>query len=477
MKSKYFYLVCVFFFIEKIYAQSVIKINIVKPDSASIIFLNDKKASPFEKLDFSKGDAELILANATGSNQYKIMFEAGEAKQTFTIPGARIPKEAHNIPGETTFKIAPNRSIDDVVGGLIDSILKITIQDSSTPAKTLLSFTSKAATDTKVDEEKPAIRSTAVRDSKGKIQSALRQYVEDQIDQNGYKYIGSQNIIIDNGGIIHIYLDQNLSPVYSYFPTTAKDGYDKFQFHILSTKEFSYSIESNGKFDPTPISGDIDAGRFPKIQSSGSTEVFEFPSAIFGPFSGNFPFFIQRYTDDKPDDVFLERSIKLLKVSRVSLDMGLVSSWLRNPENITAYVMPTGETTLVADNPDARGMLVAMLTFHVKPRNLNIPPRTIEERIGFSVGLPINKSLGSNFLLGLNFEVTNGLFLNGGVHFGEINYPINYKDFKYGEQIFTGTLITKKRWDAHGYLAVSIDAALFVKAFKSLFTEQSAGTP
>jgi hypothetical protein len=53
-----------------------------------------------------------------------------------------------------------------------------------------------------------------------------------------------------------------------------------------------------------------------------------------------------------------------------------------------------------------------------------------------------------NVFLEMNVEIANGLFFNGGFHCGEVSYPIDYKNFNYGKQTFTGTLITKKRWNA-----------------------------
>lgn len=451
-------------------AQSTIEIRIESPAKASIILKNGNAEVQYDKLDFTSGNGALIITNATPTDQYKINFKVGENNQNFIIPAAKIPKPGvGGQAGTTRFPIAADGTVPGIANSFFDpaSSIEILVSDTDSPPKELGKFSAQGIGNTNPPRNSGSTISA-------KTQSALRQYVEDQVELKGYKYIASQNIIVDRNGTVHIYLDENLNPVYAYFPTTAKEGYDKFQFHILSTKEYTYEVGSSGKFDPRPIGDDIEGVGFPKIQSSGPREFFEFTSVILGPFSGNFPFIIQRKKSGK-DDISLERTIKLLKVSRVSLDMGLVASWLNNPENIAIYVMPSGDSTLVADNPDVRGMLVAMLTFHFKPRNLNIPPRTFSERLGITVGLGLKRNLGSNLFLGLNVEIANGLFLNGGAHFGEINYPIDHEAFDYGKEKFTGTLVTRKRWDVRPYAAVSVDAALFVKAFRTLFSEQGSG--
>src|SRR5690606_29498692 len=106
---------------------------------------------------------------------------------------------------------------------------------------------------------------------------------------------------------------------------------------------------------------------------------------IFGPYSRLFPLTIYRTAPDVSKQLILDKSIKLLKTSRVSINTGVVSTWLSSPENISTFVKPDGDTTLVADDPDIRGYLTLMLTFHFQPRNLNIQPRNASERLGVSV--------------------------------------------------------------------------------------------
>lgn len=305
---------------------------------------------------------------------------------------------------------------------------------------------------------------------KGVNDNKLYSYVERQIDNKDYTYLSGQNIIIDNKGIIHIYLDENGNPIYSYYPVAAKENIDKFQFHIVSKNSAGYVVESDAELKPIEISEEVKTN-VSVTHSDGSTsktKYSEYQSSIFGPYTTSFPFTISK-TVDGSSTMLVDRTIKLLKTSRVSIGTAVVATWLKNPENITTFRKPNGDSTLIADNKNTRGFLGLFLTFHIIPRNLNIQPRNIKERLGITVGTNLSDKAFANFFLGLNVEVTNGLFLNFGTHFGQVSYAVGYDKFKFGDDKFTGTLETRKKWQIGGpYVAINIDAALFAKVFKNI---------
>lgn len=438
-----------------VWGQSTINITIVDNNTATIEFKNGAAKTTYDKLDFSAGDGKLIVVNNTATNLYSIEISAEGV--SIKLPSTVIPTSA-----TAEFKISAAGKVDKATG---DAALPKNPTIKVTGAAGVIgTFTSTTEEEDEndIDDQKPT-NNTGVDEKKTEVY----KIVEKKVNSGKYRYIASQNIIVDNSGVIHIFLDKNLNPIYSYFPTTAKERYDKYKFHIIAPAEYTFSIESESEFVPAPLTDDI--SEFPRIQADGGKqEYIEYPLPIMGPYSGNFTFVIKRFKNNKDDKYSISRTIKQIKVNRVSLNIATVGSWLRNPENISIFERPGGDSTLVADNPKMRGMLAGFITFHLKPRNLTIPPRTFVERFGVSFGASITEQLGENFFLGLNVEVANGLFFNGGIHFGQVSYPINYDKFDFGNQKFTGTLVTKKRWDTNVYAAVSIDMGLFTKAFKNL---------
>lgn len=290
----------------------------------------------------------------------------------------------------------------------------------------------------------------------------------EKIVNKDYKYIGGQsNIIIDKNGIIQIFLDEDGNPIYTGYPTTARSNYDKFQFHIITKNKHNYTFNTDCTFQVIEISAEVSSHSGEK---KTDMDYYEIKSQIFSPCSNTFPFKIAK------DGVqVVDWEVKLLSTSRVSIGTSVIASWLKNPENISIFTLADGTQTLIADNPDTRGYLGLFLTFHFVPRNINIQPRTPWERFGMSVGTNLNDKAFQNFFVGLNFEVTNGLFINGGVHYGQVNYVIGYDDFKYGKDSFAGALEIRRKWEIGGpYVAVNIDAALFAKVFKNILSPPSS---
>jgi hypothetical protein len=454
--------------------QSNIIINITANDAAKVVFIKGSDTVTYKDIDISDGQAKITINNQTTTNQFRISFAEQGGKQ-FVIPPARIPRKQNegDATAIATFNIDKNGTVQNVVGDRFAKSMNIVVQN---PGGQKLAEVQGSATSSVSTQDPPPPKPTGTRRARQLKENRYLQHVLREIDKKGYRYVRSQNILVDRNGTIHIYLDENLNPIFSYFPTTAKENYDKFQFHIISPVKYKYVVSSDSELNPRPVEDDI-TGNIPAVHGNArgdKQDAYEYESPILGPYTTSFAFFIERF-ENTTQDLSLERTVKLLKVSRVSLDIAAVSTWLRNPQNVAIYVKPEGDSTLVADDPTVRGLLTAMLTFHFKPRNLNIPPRNPGERLGVSFGVGLSEKIGENFFLGLNFEVATGLFVNGGVHFGRVNYPINNKHFNYGEEKFSGTLTTKKGWDANGYVAISVDMGLFVKAFNSLFNTGQPG--
>ncbi len=460
-----------------IFSQIKIQITITNTDKADIVFFDNSgnKTLPPKTIDFSTSPGSIEIINQTDEKDFAIFI--GQTKiANSTSPPFTFPVKSDAQQGKATVTISAGGAISPAFGiGKIITGSNILVKNNN--GNEIALFKSADGTGSS---------SSQVKATKDLTRADIVAFVKKIVRNRKYKRVPNQNLYIDDFGVVHVFLDENLQPILSYFPTTARESNDQFQFHIISTdNNYYYKISSDGEFTPTALGDEIADNGFPKptAQSTGANtkKVFEeYQSPIFGPYTGTFPFTIEKISklNNTGNSVLtLTKTIKLLKTNRVSLNIGAVSTWLKNPDNIRSFVKPNGDSTLVADDPDVRGTLIAQITFHLKPRNINVPVRDYREKIGFTFGTNLTGKIGTNFFTGINFEVTNGLCLNGGVHFARVNYVANYRDFKYGEDKFSGTLITLKRWNAGVYLGVNIDAALFTKAFKSFLSSGTTSEP
>jgi hypothetical protein len=445
MKSKTIYLILFLFFSLTSFCQSIITITLTAPDKVEIdIKKNTVVITNTKDLDFSDGNGKLIILNSTNDVNFEVMtFNTTRDKFAYKV----LANDTKTFTIAATGAITPRSGVTSeiIAGDGIRVKYKATVvKETEVLASTINN----------------SIGASNITTQKKDDQS-LFEYVEQQIEEQGYHYSdGQANMIIDKSSTIHIYIDEKGNPIYTQFPNLAKSGYDKFQFHVVTKTQGEYQFESACTFDPDPIATEVS----PNAQSAG-TKFIEYKSAIFGVCKSTFPFVIR-----KNGAVLVDRTIRLVKANRVSLGTSIIASWLKNPENIETFVMPDGQTTLIADNKDTRAFIGLFLTFHFIPRNLDVQPRYLAERVGVSVGTNINENAFDNFFTGLNFEITNGLYLNSGVHYGQVNYVVNHEDFKFGEDIFTGTLETRETWKFGYYASINIDAALFAKVFKSILS-------
>lgn len=458
MKSKLILLLSFIFLSLNGIAQSSIIVTFNDNSPATIELLNGAdKLTNTGSMNFTDGRATIKIINKTLLTTFRVDFKDPAGNPVFNIPGTQITAKASvGAPDAVTnFTIQTD-------GTLVPAVTS----SKMTPGIGIIATTpdvANKATIAAISPGKPRKGTKSAGDNE------LYKYVEKMITNRGYTYLAGQNLIIDDEGVIHIFLDENGSPVYSYFPVAAKENSDKFQFHILSKDGIGYTIESTGEFNPIEISEEIPTNVAKTESDGGGTKRVkykEYQSPKFGPFTGTFPFTI---TKNSTDELIVDRTVKLLKTSRVSLGTSVIATWLKNPESIATFRKPNGDTTLIADNPNIRGFLGLFLTFHFIPRNLNIQPRKFQERLGISVGTNLTSTAFNNFYLGLNVEITNGLFINGGLNYGQVNYVVNYDKFTYDKDVFSGVLQTKKKWVIGGpYVSINIDAKLFANAFANI---------
>ncbi|WP_281323449.1 hypothetical protein [Flavobacterium aestivum] len=449
------------------YSQIDITITLKTTKDVEVaIMQGGNKVTDLKNADFSDGKGKLHVINKT-TDLFTVYFVGNKNTLIFNIPSASIPKQNGSTDGLVEYSINSDGSLNPPLqSGILKKGMGIAIKSKDlTPDKPILPSTTSKNRVPKSNEDREEQTN----------ERRIYKYVEREIKKKGYEYIASQNIVIDKNGIIHMYLNENGNPIYSYFPVTAKENYDKFQFHIISLNNADYVVDSEAEFNPVDIVEEVTTN-VPAVQSDKSETKIkynQYNSPIFGPYTTSFPFTITRNLNNV-NEVIVDRDIQLLKTKRVSVGTAVVATWLENPENITTFIKPNGETTLIADDKDIRGFLSLFLTFHIVPRNLNIPPRSIKERLGVSVGTNLSDKSFSNFFLGLNVEVTNGLFFNAGGHFGQVNYVVGHDKFDFGNEVFSGTLETRKKWVLGGpYIAVNIDTELFAKVFKNILGPNS----
>jgi len=135
-------------------------------------------------------------------------------------------------------------------------------------------------------------------------------------------------------------------------------------------------------------------------------------------------------------------TIKMSSIYHGSFDVGLINSSLRNP-TFTLTNAPDGSANQVIKTTDdgKRGMVSVMATFYTSPIILlekyifhvkDIPDfklagrdflddHKIYERLYPTIGVSINERAFDNLFYGFNWEISRGLSIFGGRHWGKIN--------------------------------------------------------
>ncbi|WP_282160826.1 hypothetical protein [Ulvibacterium marinum] len=307
-----------------------------------------------------------------------------------------------------------------------------------------------------------------------------KEFSDGVFDDNIYtkdwaqKFYDSRNNLVLNGKTVHVFLDEFGNTLFSGFPTTAREDYN-YSFHIFYTTQSNASsikVEVRGVYEPTfevynsealssiglpSASSDIGANNIPKAK----VKVINIEKK--GPFTSSFTFRMKKTVNGEEQNVIPKRVINVAPVHHISLMVGLVGSYLSNPTNIAEGLNSDGESTLFADDPETRGMITLMAVFYPMPRNLLFPPKKTFsfERLGIVVGTRIDADLDENFLGGVSYDLARGLSITAGVHYGRVNAIGGYDDFNFGEDTFSGELITTKKWQAHLFIGTTIDLRVF----------------
>lgn len=264
---------------------------------------------------------------------------------------------------------------------------------------------------------------------------------------------------------IHIFIDEKGNFIKSSLPTTARED-NIYIFHVIYEyhQDKTFKLKYEGEYDPVfqVIAGGEDAAaeRLEK-NSNQDNKKKVFAEQVFGaigPFTSSFTIAIT----NKSGTYLLNKTCKVAELHHITLHAGLYSTFLRDPQNINTFIMPNGDSTLVADDPTQRGIVTVMLSFYPWPRNVLYPYNSWKERLGICVGGGISKNIGENFFFGGSYDLARGMGITGGIHYGRRNEVINYPNFDFGNQKYSGTLTNRviKRWDLSFFVGVNIDFRL-----------------
>ncbi len=284
------------------------------------------------------------------------------------------------------------------------------------------------------------------------------------------KYFKKRNIWLE-GNIIHIFVDQNGNYINSGLPTTAKEE-NTYQFHVLYWDEtLEFTLISNGVFKPGDLT--IQDTEVAGVLLS-TIKLKEKKFGVIGPFTEKFDFEIK-----KNDETLAKGTVGIAKLYHVTISTGLLKTTLKNPQNIQIVDriqndVPTGDSTLIADDPGTRGVLTVMATYYPKGRSFLFPPSSrffSLSRLGIVVGAQLDDKLRENFFLGLSSDFARGGAIAVGIHCGRRNYITGngYEDgFDFGNERFVGELNVKKEWDVGFFFGVVIDTRVAGQLFKNL---------
>lgn len=283
----------------------------------------------------------------------------------------------------------------------------------------------------------------------------------------GYQYDAKRNIFIDQNHVIHIFLFEDGNLLLGGYPTTATEK-DKFQVHLFvqSTNNATYLLSYTGSFTP---SLNIENGNFTASLSPAPVPVH---FAILGPFTNTLQLTLKR-DDSGTYNTVASTTITIAKTIHVSIGSGLLYSTLKNPNNIKIHVLENGDTTLLADDNDGRGMLTLFATFYPGGRaNLFIPSKKFLDHFGITVGTAINSGTASfrDMFLGGQYDFSAGGSFVLGMHYGrrQTIQDVDYKEFEFGKSKFSGDLEVKKmqKWDLGFFIGIQVDSRIFSQLFK-----------
>lgn len=316
--------------------------------------------------------------------------------------------------------------------------------------------------------------------SKLEIQEAAEKYV---LQETGYRiYHSSITNLFIKDNTIHIYIDENGNFIKTSIPTTAKENH-LYQIHVLveknNLKKFNYKFSYEGKYQPkfnvNKNEDDIAPSLEKPNESAESAEpaepiIVDIKFAKIGPFTEEFSI---KLVNKLNDDILIDHKITVAKLYHVTISTGLLATSLSNPQNIEKMSLGNGDTTLVADDPFARGALTIMATYYPLGRSFLFTPSGNlfdPSRFGIQVGAQLNDKLSENFFVGLSHDFARGGSFSYGAHFGRRNTVAGTgKSFDFGTELYTLQEVTvKKEWQVGFYFGVVIDTRIAIELFKNL---------
>jgi len=281
------------------------------------------------------------------------------------------------------------------------------------------------------------------------------------------------------GNTVIIYLDADGHLLGAGLPTTAVRNF-KYAVRLIKRKSdqrFTYNlIQPAGSLTDVfniqfpqainPIPQTASPSGLTQPQAPGKElEVLQF--AVIGPFEDDFKLSLMKTDVSNPDSTkdLINQTVKVAKLYYVSIQAGLVASFLKSPQNISKTSLPSGDSTLTADDPTTRGLFTVMAVFYPMGRSFLFPPTGSifgPERFGIIVGTRLDKDQFTNFFGGVQFDFARGGSISLGAHYGRRSYIEGYRSFKFGRDVFNGNLDNRVRqeWNISPFIGVNIDVRI-----------------
>lgn len=170
--------------------------------------------------------------------------------------------------------------------------------------------------------------------------------------------------------------------------------------------------------------------------------------------------------------------LKSAPVYTARFGMGLIASELENPTFKVADFPRSGSATekdkvLLFDDRGNGGVVPGLFLHHYWGRKSPFLHRTPFEMWmpTLSLGIPVTQAdLFTQFLVGLDWELTTGFELNVGYHFGKVNALIEKEGVEVGVPLPAGldaTSAQEKKFDSALYFGVVVNADAFTRIFKN----------
>jgi hypothetical protein len=371
---------------------------------------------------------------------------------------------------EITFNLSELSKVEDPPE---KNIFEFKITYSGTNKPLVFGTSSSIILSLKITEDKKLTDKKAF--SSLEIQDASKEYVENETNYKKY-YSSKTNLYLEKN-TVHIFIDENGNLIETGIPTTAKENYI-YQLHLLvesnNIGKASYKFTYDGKYQPK-FNIEKKSEELTKLNASENLEepeIVEIPFAKIGPFTDEFTLKLEKIPNNKDKEVLLNNKVHVAKLYHVSVSTGLLATTLKNPQNIEFMQMSDRDTTLVADDPETRGILTIMATYYPKGRSFLFPPSGgifNLSRFGVQVGARLDNKIAENFFFGFSHDFARGGAISYGAHFGRRNYVAGHKNFNFGVDKFDlPELNVKKEWQVGIYFGIVIDTRVAIELFKSL---------